>query len=340
MKKTIAIVTTLAMSAALCTVPVYAKENENEEISIGFALKTLEEERWQNEVKYLEQEAEANGVNIDIQCANGDADKQISQIENMVTNGVDVIMVCCVDDGALANVLNDAHEQGVLIVSYDDNLSNTWIDAYVGYDPYEVGLAISEAVLQEAKPGNYAFLYGDKGSGLTVNQFAQGMKDTLQPLFDEGKAEMVMEQYCTGWKPENAMAHVENLISNYGTDIAAVVCMNDGTASGAIQALEAAGIAGDVLVTGMDGDLTACQRIVQGTQISTVFKNPARLAKAAVETSIKIVKGEELDTDATANFGKNDCPWVKVGFDIVTKDTVDDVMIDTGVFTHEEVYGE
>ena len=119
---------------------------DNGEITIGFSVKTLNEERWQKEVECLEAAAAAAGVNLDVQSANQDSDKQISQLENMITNGVDVIMVCCVDDGALANVLNDAHEQGIKILSYDDNLSNTWVDAKVGYDPYEVGLGITQAV--------------------------------------------------------------------------------------------------------------------------------------------------------------------------------------------------
>lgn len=335
-KQVVSMMMATAMAAAMAT-PVFAEDNSD--ISIGFSMKTLAEERWQNEKACLEAAAE-RGVPLDIQCANLDSALQISQIENMITNGVDVIMVCCVDDGALANVLNDAHEQGIKILSYDDNFSNTWMDAKVGYDPYDVGLGITKAVADAGVAGNYAFLYGDKGSGLTVSQFAQGMQDRLKELLDNGTAVNVMEQYCTDWKPENAMAHAENLISNYGDDIAVVCCMNDGTASGAIQALEAAGLAGKVLVTGMDGELTACQRIAQGTQLSTVFKNPAKLSAQAIDTAIKLARGEELEGDATLNFGKNDFPWLYTEFDVVTADNLDEVMIDTGVFTHEEVYGE
>lgn len=362
MKKLIAIVISLAMSAAMLTGcgntaegetvqteqaisssedrETTGKSDDKDKITIGFSVKTMSEERWQREVENLQAECDKVGAELMVQVANQESDKQISQIENMITAGVDVIMVCAVDDGALGNVLNDAHEQGILIVSYDDMLSNTWCDAYVGYDPYQVGLAISSQACKEARKGNYVFLYGDKGSGITVTQFATGMKDALKPLFDDGTATMVMEQYCTDWKAENAMAHVENALSTYGNDIAAVICMNDGTASGAIQALEAAGLAGQVVVTGMDGELTACQRIVEGTQTSTVFKNTKNLSAAAIKLCVDLVQGNDYEYDATQTFGINEFPWVKVGFDVVTKENMDQVMIDTGVFTHQEVYGE
>lgn len=337
MKKMLLLVMTLALFLTAVSFTTFAEEDQ---IYVGFSMKTLVEERWQMEKAACEKYAEEYGIKLDVQCSNTDSNLQISQVENMITNGVDVILICISDSGALANVLNDAHEQGIKIVVYDDVLDNTWADAKIGYDFYQLGYANASAVAAQKVPGNYVFIYGEKSAGEPVQRMKQGMNDCLQPLFDEGNAAKVFEQYTTDWKAENAMAHVENAISTYGEDITAVICMNDGMASGAVQALKAAGMDGKVMVTGMDGEITAFQRIVKGSQFSTIAYNYDLCAKTAIETCIAIAKGEKLDTDLTENFGKNEFPWVAVGFDVVTKDNIDEILIDSGRHTREEIYGE
>jgi D-xylose transport system substrate-binding protein len=164
------------------------------------------------------------------------------------------------------------------------------------------------------------------------------MKDELKPLFDSGSAQMIMEQYCKEWKAEEGLAYAENVLSQYNNDVTAFICMNDGIASGAIRALEAQGLAGKILVTGMDAELTAIQRIAAGTQGSTLYKDSKILARAAVETAVKIAKGEDLGTDETFSFGINDFPFVITRSVIITKDNLDSVLIDGGVLKREDVY--
>jgi len=312
---------------------------DNGKIKIGFSMKTLQEERWQRELEHCEAAAEELGVELIVQVANNESEKQISQIENLATQGIDILMLVPVDSGGLSTVLNDLHSQGVYIMGYDQECENAWCDSYVGYDAYSIGRQIASVASEKQVPGNYAFLLGDKAAGTAVNLMTQGFYDELDPMIESGKAKVVMEQNCKEWKAEEGLAYAENALSANNNEIAGFICMNDGIASGAIQALDAQGLAGQCIVTGQDAELTAIQRIAAGTQTSTLFKDTKVLSRKAIEIAVKTVKGEDLGTDKTMSWGVNEFPWVIVDTIVVTKDNVDSVIIDGGVFTKEEIYG-
>jgi D-xylose transport system substrate-binding protein len=315
-----------------------SQRSGSDKIKIGFAMKTLQEERWIAELRYVEAAANELGAELIVQFANNDSEKQISQIENLATQGIDVLMLLPVDGGAVANVVDDLHKQGVKIMAYDQEFDNAYCDVFVGYDTYLNGRMIARAIAEEKRPGNYVFLYGDQASGAAIVLLSNGMKDEMKPFFDSGSAQMVMEQYCKDWKAEEGLAYAENVLSQYNNNITAFICMNDGIASGAIQALESQRLAGKVLVSGMDAEVTAIQRIAAGTQVSTLFKDSRILARLAVETAIKIARGEDLGTDATLSFGINEFPFVSTRSVIITKDNLDSVLIDGGIMKREDIY--
>lgn len=334
MKKGLSLVIALlfVMSLAMGAMADEAANGDGE-ITIGYCVKTLQEERWQREVEGCEAAAAELGVNFIVNVANGDAQLQTSQIENFVTQGVDAILVTAVDTGALANAIEDAQRAGVKIVIYDNPLENSAGDAFVGYRDETNGELIASIVKDLGVEGNVALLHGDETSGISL--LVKGEKEVLA----ECPVEIVFEQYCLNWGAEAALAHAQNALTLHDNDIQAFVCMNDGIASGTIQALEEVGLAGQVVVTGMDCELSAVQRIVEGTQTSTLYKDSNALSRAAVEAAVALVKGEEVATEYTVNFGVNDMPHVVVYSVVVTKDNVDSAIIDAGVYTQEEVYG-
>lgn len=311
-------------------VAVHADDN----ITIGYSLKTVQEERWQRELDGCEATAKDLGVDFVYQVANGDAQTQVSQIENLITQGVDVIMVTAVDSGALSNVLKTAQEDGIKVLVYDQQLENTYGDAFVGYSDFTNGTLIASALKDINVSGNVVLLHGDKSSG--IEHIIEGEKSVLDDL----DVDIVMEQYCQNWGAEAALGYAQNALAEHDNDIAAFVCMNDGIASGAIQALEEVDMDGKVAVSGMDCELTAVQRIAKGTQTSTLYKDSEALSKAAIETAVKLAKGEELDTEETVNFGVNDMPHVVVDSVIITKDNIQEEIIDKDIYTEDEVYTE
>jgi D-xylose transport system substrate-binding protein len=154
------------------------KHITSDEIIVGYAMKTLQEERWQRELDGCKAAAEDLGVTFLYQVANGDAQTQLSQIENMVTQGVDVLMVTCVDMGSLTNVLDSVREAGVKIIIYDNPVSNAYGDAFVGYEDYTNGRAIASICEVLDVKGNVALLHGDKAS--SVEELVRGEKDKKQ----------------------------------------------------------------------------------------------------------------------------------------------------------------
>lgn len=305
-----------------------------EDITIGYSLKTVQEERWQRELDGCQAAADELGVELVYQVANGDAQTQVSQIENLITQGVDVIMVTAVDAGALTNVLQEAADDGIKVLIYDQQLQNTYGDAFVGYEDYTNGTLIAQVLEDLQVSGNVVLLHGDKASG--VENIIEGEKSVLENL----DVNIVMEQYCQNWGAEAALGYAQNALAENDNDIAAFVCMNDGIASGAIQALEEVDMDGQVVVTGMDCELTAVQRIAAGTQTSTLYKDSTALSRAAVETAVALAKGETIESDNTINFGVNDMPHVVVNSAVITEDNIQTEIIDKGIYTSEEVYGE
>ena len=329
MKKVLAVVMGVAAVTAMTPVSAAAAD-----VTIGYSLKTVQEERWQRELDGCIAAADELGAELVYQVANGDAQTQISQIENLITQGVDVIMVTAVDSGALTSVLDEAKEDGIKILVYDQQLQNSYADVFVGYDDFSNGSMIASVLEDLNVSGNVVLLHGDKANG--IENIVDGEKSVLEKL----DVNIAMEQYCQNWAAENALGYAQNALADLDNDVAAFVCMNDGIASGTIQALEDAGIAGDVVVTGMDCELTALQRIAEGTQTSTLYKDSSILSRSAIETAIALANGEEIEAEQTINFGVNDMPHVVAKSTVITKDNLDAEMIDTGIYTHEEIYGE
>lgn len=320
---------TIACSAMMAGTAMAA-----DDITIGYSLKTVQEERWQRELDGCQAAADELGVELVYQVANGDAQTQVSQIENLITQGVDVIMVTAVDAGALTNVLQEAADDGIKVLIYDQQLENTYGDVFVGYSDFSNGTLIAQVLDDLSVSGNVVLLHGDKASG--VENIIDGEKSVLENL----DVEIVMEQYCQNWGAEAALGYAQNALAENDNDIAAFVCMNDGIASGTIQALEEVDMDGEVVVTGMDCELTAVQRIAAGTQTSTLYKDSEALSRAAVETAVALAKGDEIESENTINFGVNDMPHVVVNSAVITADNIQTEIIDKGIYTSEEVYGE
>ena len=186
--------------------------------------------------------------------------------------------------------------------------------------------------------GNVAYIYGDSTGGTGVVKFQEGMLDSMKNC----DVEVIGEQWTTNWDPATAMGYAENWIAEYGDSLTAILCMNDGMAGGAIQALEGAGLAGKVLVCGQDCDLLACQRIVQGTQVSTVAKAGSEYPQLFTEACIQYYLGEKTAADfgTDVNSDGQTIPFMSYPGVVVTKDNIDETVIAAGLFTHEEVYGE
>ena len=310
---------------------------EDKKIKIGFSVSDLTLERWQHDRDIFVKEAEKLGAEVLVQSANGDSEKQLSQIQNMLSQGIDVLVIVAVNTEALSPVVEQAKREGVKVLAYDRLIMNADVDAYVSFDNVRVGELQAEYLVKKVPKGNY-FLLGGSPTDNNAKMFREGQMHILQPLIDKGDIKVVGDQWAKDWQASEAMRIMENALTANKNKIDAVVASNDSTAGGAIQALEAQGLAGKVAISGQDADLAAIQRIVEGIQSMTVYKPIKSIATKSAEVAVQLAKGEKIQADETVNNGKVDVPFIKLDPIMVDKDNVIDTVIKDGFHSYDDVY--
>jgi D-xylose transport system substrate-binding protein len=305
---------------------------------IGFSMDTLKEERWQRDRDLIVKEAEARGAKVLVQAANGNDALQNSQAENLLTQGVDVLLVAPHNGKTAATIVESAHKMNVPVIAYDRLVLDSDVDLYVSFGPVRVGELQAEYATKRVPKGNYVLIGGAPTDNNAV-LFRQGQMNVLKPLVDKGDVKLVTDQWAKEWQASEALKIMENALTASGNKVDVVVASNDGTAGGAIQALAEQKLTGKVLVTGQDAELSACQRIVAGTQTMTIYKPIPALAKKAVEAALALGRKQPLadKTSPVAN-GQKDVPSILIEPIVVDKDNLAETVIKDGYQKLEEIY--
>lgn len=310
---------------------------KNGKLVIGFSMDTLEEERWQKDRDLFVEKAESLGATVNVQAANGDDAKQISQAENLISQGVDVLVVVPHNAEVAASIVEMAHKEGIKVISYDRLIKNSDVDLYVSFDNERVGEMQAKAITELKPKGNYVLIEGADTDN-NAHLFKQGQMNVLQPLIDKGDIKVVYDQWTDEWDPANALTNMENALTANKNKVDAVVAANDGTAGGVIQALAAQKLDGKVPVSGQDAELAAVRRLVDGTQTMTVYKPIKLIAETVADAAVKMAKDEDVTTDDKVNNGKIDVPSILLDPVAVTKENLDDTIIKDGFHKKEDVY--
>lgn len=330
MKKILGYVCVLVL--ALSSMPSFAKT-----VKIGMAIDDLRLERWQKDRDIFVKKADELGAEVFVQSANGNEQTQMSQIENMISRGVDVLVIIPYNGKVLTNVIKEAKEEGIKVLAYDRLISNADIDFYISFDNEKVGEIQAQAMLKQKPKGNY-FLMGGAPTDNNAKLFRKGQMNILQPKIDSGDIKIVGDQWVDSWLAENALKIMENALTANENKIDAVVASNDATAGGAIQALDAQGLAGKVAISGQDADLAAVRRIVDGTQTMTVYKSISQLANKAAEIAVELANDKKPATNASLNNGLKDVPAWLLNPIAVDKSNLDSTVIADGFHSKADVY--
>jgi D-xylose transport system substrate-binding protein len=302
----------------------------------------LKEERWQVDRDLFLERAKALGVDVLVQSANSDDSVQLTQVQSLITQGVDALVIIPHNGEAMAKAVALAHAAGVPVLSYDRLITGCDLDLYITFDNVKVGELQARFLAERIPEGGklrVVRIYGSKTDNNAV-LFKQGQDNVLKPLIEAGKVEVVFEDWAADWKPENAKKIMNAAITKSGPGIDAVLASNDGTAGGAVQALTEEGLAGKVLVTGQDGDLAACQRIVQGTQTMTVYKPIKVLASRAAEAAVRLAKGQSVIARSGIDNGKGEVPSLLLEIVAVTRDNLRETIVADGFRVEADVYGK
>jgi D-xylose transport system substrate-binding protein len=298
---------------------------------------TLQEERWQKDRDLFRAAAEALGAEVEVMEANGDDAKQISQVETLISQGVDILVIVPHNAEATAAIVKKAHSAGIKVLAYDRLIKNADIDLYVSFDNEKVGELQAKAITSLVPVGKFVYI-GGADTDNNAHLFKKGVFNVLQPLIDRGDITVVYDQWTKDWVPANALANMEAALEANDNRIDAVVAANDGTAGGVIQALSAQGLAGRIPVAGQDAELAAAQRIVEGTQTMTVYKPIKALAEKAAELAVKLAKGESPGAVRKVNNGKIEVPSVLLSPIAVDKYNIDETIIADGFHSKADVY--
>ncbi|PRO55931.1 D-xylose ABC transporter substrate-binding protein [Cronobacter sakazakii] len=325
------LILTLCASLVLTSFSGIAKD-----VKIGMAIDDLRLERWQKDRDIFVSKAESLGAKVFVQSANGNEETQMSQIENMINRGVDVLVIIPYNGQVLSNVVAEAKREGIKVLAYDRMINNADIDFYISFDNEKVGELQAQSLVDKVPQGNY-FLMGGSPVDNNARLFRDGQMKVLKPFIDSGKIKVVGDQWVDGWLPENALKIMENALTANNNKIDAVVASNDATAGGAIQALSAQGLAGKVAISGQDADLAGIKRIIAGTQTMTVYKPITQLVNTAAEVAVELGNDKQPKSDATLNNGLKEVPARLLTPIKVDKSNIESTVIKDGFHKKSEL---
>jgi D-xylose transport system substrate-binding protein len=309
----------------------------NAPVRIGVSFDSLQLERWQHDRDQFVARAHALGADVFVQSADSNDAVQIRQAENLLTQGIDVLVIVPHNGEIAASIVDSAKREDIPVLAYDRLIRDSDVDFYVSFDNVKVGELQAKYLLDRAPKGNYV-LIGGSPTDNNARMFREGQMKVLTPAIRRGDIHIVADQWARDWLPSEALRDTENALTQIQNNLVAVVASNDSTAGGAIQALEEQGLARKVLVSGQDADLAGCQRIVAGTQAMTVYKPIAPLASRAAEIAVRLAKHEPIQPNGKVNNGYKDVPALLLEPVVVDKNNIVETVIADGFVKLRDVY--
>ncbi len=338
--------------------------NSGEQKTVGIAMPTQDLERWNRDGAYLDAQFQAAGYKTIVTYSNNLEEQQVNDIQNMLAQGVDLLVIAAIDGNALNTVLNDAGDAGIPVIAYDRLIMNDNTSYYVSFDNYTVGTLqgtfVKDALDLDnaAGPFNIEFTGGDPADN-NAPFFFNGAMDTLKPYIDSGKLNVVSGQTefsvvgTEKWATDTALDRAQNVLASYyadGTQLDAWVCSNDSTALGVTQAVSSDYTGSNtVLITGQDGDVANLRNIKDGLQSMTVYKAVANEAVVTLDLVRAILDGETINESLISSSGWDfDCAYDTTSYettpghvcpsfllvpDVVTADNMEEKLVTPGYYT-------
>jgi putative multiple sugar transport system substrate-binding protein len=335
------------------------------DLKVGVSMPTQTSERWIADGNSVKQQLEAAGYKVDLQYANDDIPTQSQQVDQMITQGANLLIIAAVDGTALSSQLQAAKAANIPVISYDRLiLGSDHVDFYVSFDNFKVGVEQANALLtglgikkEDGSDGTatgpfnielFAGSLDDNNTGFFFN----GAMSVLQPLIDKGTLKVksgqtkVEQVAILRWQQETAQKRMEDLLTsayNDGTKVNGVLSPYDGLSRGIITALQNAGYGAGgspmPTVTGQDAEIASVKLISDGVQGSTIFKDTRKLAEEASTAAKAFLGGQQPQANDTTTYNNKVkvVPSFLLPIQTVYKDNIQSALIDTGYYTAQEV---
>jgi D-xylose transport system substrate-binding protein len=322
------------------TAPVPAAHHP---VRIGLSMDSFVVERWIRDRDIFVAEAEALGATVLVQVANQDHETQVAQIKALSGQGIDVLVVVPNDSTRLGPTVQEVRNRGIPVISYDRLILRGKADLYIAHDHVAAGALMAQAVVEasqkkrSANPFQVIIVNGarpDHNSAL----MSEGFHRALDPAVQGRRLTIVREVWLNSWSSEEAETAFRTALDETQTRPDAVIAANDLLAESLIRVLSQRRWLDGTFVTGMDADLAACQRVIEGTQSMTVYKPIAPLAMAAARYAVKLARHESLDIQQFISDGEYNIPYVKHLPVAVDRSNMREVIVKEGFHRAEEIY--
>jgi len=326
--------------------------------TVGIAMPTKSSARWIADGNSMVEQFQAAGYETDLQYAEDDIPNQLAQIENMITKGVNVLVIAAIDGTTLSNALDNAAAAGIKVIAYDRLIRDSGsVDYYATFDNFKVGVQQASSLVAglkerfpDVKPWNVE-LFGGSPDDNNAFFFYDGAMSVLQPMIDSGEivigsGQVGMDKVGTlRWDPATAQARMENLLSANYTDkqVQGVLSPYDGLSIGILSAVKGVGYgSGDMkmpIVTGQDAEVPSVKSMIAGEQYSTVFKDTRELAKVTVGMVDAMLKGGEPEINDTKTYdnGVKVVPSYLLEPVSVDGTNWEKILIESGYYTADQV---
>jgi putative multiple sugar transport system substrate-binding protein len=346
--------TSIALVAGLAAAPAFAQDKG----TVGIAMPTKSSARWISDGNSMVEQFTAAGYATDLQYAEDDIPNQLAQIENMITKGVDVLVIAAIDGTTLSNALENAQAAGIKVIAYDRLIRDSGaVDYYATFDNFKVGVQQATSLVAglkerfpDAKPWNVE-LFGGSPDDNNAFFFYNGAMSVLQPMIDSG--EIVIPSGQVGmdvvgtlrWDGAVAQARMDNLLSaNYGDKaLHGALSPYDGLSIGILSSVKGVGYgSGDLLmpiVTGQDAEVPSVKSMLAGEQYSTVFKDTRTLAGVTVKMVDAILQGGEPEINDTTTYdnGVKVVPSYLLEPISLGVADIDKVLLESGYYTADQI---
>lgn len=280
-------------AATTTEAPTETTEPMDDELIVGVSWNNYNEERWaKSDEPAIQAALDAAGATYISSDAGSSAEKQLDDVENLISQGADVLIILAQDGTAILPAVQSALDQGVPVIAYDRLIEDPGA-LYITFDNVEVGRMQARVIFELVPSGNYVFIKGNQADA-NADFLRGGQQEILQAAIDAGDIVNVGESYTDNWDPALAQTNMEQFLTQNNNEVDAVVASNDGMAGGVVAALEAQGLAGIVPVSGQDGDAAALNRVALGTQSVSVWKDARELGRAAGEAAVALAQGTAL----------------------------------------------
>lgn len=368
-KKLLSILLSTAMVAAILTgcsstleetleeIPPVEEELLPEEVvknKVGISMPTKDIQRWNQDGASMQKELEAAGYKVNLQYAGDDEAQQMSQIENMISDGVNVLIIAAIEASSLGKALDMAKASNIPVIAYDRLLMDSEaVSYYVAFDDYKVGVTQGQYIVDTLDikntdgPYNLEITAGDPDDG-SASFFYNGAMDILKPYIESGKlvvksGQSTFEEASTPkWDTKTARDRAESILSSHyadGTSVDVWLCSNDSTALGVINALTSGYVGEYPIVTGQDCDVENIKNMIEGRQAMSVFKDTRILVSQVVKMAGQILSDEKVDVNDTETYdnGTGVIPSFLCDPVFADANNYEEILSDSGYYTEDQL---